>query len=161
MNAKLCFLIATSAPTYLDEAKTNMAARDLFHDAVKTALQKEGWTITHDPLSIRIGGVGMEIDLGAERLIAAEKDEEKIAVEIKSFIRPSAISEFHAAVGQYMNYRKALGQREPDRPLYLAVPKETYSSFFALPFISECIADYNLKILVYDAENEAVTKWKK
>lgn len=72
--------------------------RDLFHDIVKTALQNENWTITHDPLIIRVGGVGMEIDLGAEKLIAAERKNEKIAVEIKSFIRPSAISEFHMAV---------------------------------------------------------------
>lgn len=138
-----------------------MAARDLFHEAVKNALQKEGWAITHDPLSIRIGGIGMEIDLGAEKLIAAEKGEEKIAVEIKSFVRPSAVSEFHAAVGQYMNYRKALGQREPDRLLYLAIPKETYSSFFTLPFISECVAEYQLKLIIYDAEREAVTEWRK
>ena len=138
-----------------------MAARDLFHEAVKNALQKEGWVITHDPLSIRIGGIGMEIDLGAEKLIAAEKGEEKIAVEIKSFIRPSAVSEFHAAVGQYMNYRKALGKREIGRLLYLAIPKETYSSFFTLPFISECVAEYQLKLIIYDAEREAVTEWRK
>ncbi|MCI5157061.1 MAG: fatty-acid oxidation protein subunit alpha [Candidatus Electrothrix sp. AUS1_2] len=137
-----------------------MAARDLFHDAVKNALQKEEWTVTHDPLTIKVGGVGMEIDLGAEKLIAAEKGNEKIAIEIKSFVRPSAVSEFHAAVGQYMNYRKALGKSEPDRMLYLAVPKETYNSFFTLPFISECIADYNLKIIVYDPKKEAVTAWK-
>jgi hypothetical protein len=138
-----------------------MAARDLFHEAVKNALQKEGWTVTHDPLTIRVGGIGMEIDLGAEKLIAAQKGEEKIAVEIKSFVRPSAVSEFHAAVGQYMNYRKALGKRESDRILYLAVPKETYSSFFTLPFIAECVTDYNLKMLIYDADKEAVTEWKK
>ena len=138
-----------------------MAARDLFHEAVKNALQKEGWTVTHDPLSIRVGGIGLEIDLGAEKLIAAEKGEEKIAVEIKSFVRPSAVSEFHAAVGQYMNYRKALGKREPGRLLYLAIPKETYSSFFTLPFISECVEEYQLKLIIYDAEKEAVTAWKK
>lgn len=138
-----------------------MAARDVFHEAVKNALQKEGWTITHDPLTIRIGGIGIEIDLGAERLLAAEKGEDKIAIEIKSFIRPSAISDFHAAVGQYMNYRKALGKREPDRLLYLAVPEETYNTFFSLPFIAECIVDYDLKIIVYDAEQERLTTWKK
>ncbi len=103
----------------------------------------------------------MEIDLGAEKLIAAEKGAGKIAVEIKSFIKPSAVSEFHAAVGQYMNYRKALGKREPNRLLYLAVPKETYGSFFTLPFIAECVVDYQLKMLIYDAEKEAVAEWRK
>lgn len=29
-----------------------MPSRDIFHDTVKHALIKEGWTITHDPLFI-------------------------------------------------------------------------------------------------------------
>lgn len=138
-----------------------MAAKDFFHEVVKNALQKEGWSITHDPLTIKVGGVGMEIDLGAEKLIAAEKSGEKIAVEIKSFIKPSAISEFHTAVGQYMNYRKALEKKEPDRLLYVAVPKETHNSFFTLPFISECVADYRLRMIIYDVKKEVIAEWKK
>jgi predicted RecB family endonuclease len=73
-------------------------ARDLFHSVVKDALIKEGWQITHDPFPVDDGDVQMQIDLGAERLIAATKDQEKIAVEVKSFINLSAISEFHIAV---------------------------------------------------------------
>ena len=103
----------------------------------------------------------MAIDLGAEKLIAAEKQGEKIAVEIKSFIRPSTIYEFHTAVGQYLNYRRALKQRDPERILYLAVPIEIYTSFFTLPFIQESIADYQLKLLTYDAEEEAIVEWIK
>ena len=72
----------------------NVAAHDIFHDAVKHALEKEGWLITHDPLSLQIGGVEMYIDLGAEQLIAAEKHGEKIAVEIKSFVAVSALVPF-------------------------------------------------------------------
>ena len=67
-----------------------MTAKDIFHDAVKHALEKDGWKITHDPLFLSFGGVDMYIDLGAERILAAERDDEKIAVEIKSFIGPSA-----------------------------------------------------------------------
>jgi hypothetical protein len=59
-------------------------ARDLFHDAVRNALVKDGWIITEDPLFLKIGGVEIYIDLGAEKLIAAERNNEKIAVEIKS-----------------------------------------------------------------------------
>ena len=96
-----------------------MAARDIFHDGVKQALEKAGWRITHDPLSLQIGGVEMYIDLGAEQLIAAEKDGEKIVVEIKSFVAVSAIYEFHLAIGQYRNYQLALLQEDPERVLYL------------------------------------------
>ena len=57
-----------------------MAAKDLFHNTVKTALQKDGWLITNDPLHIRVGGViDMYIDLGAEKVIAAQKSRSKIA----------------------------------------------------------------------------------
>ena len=66
-------------------------AKDVFHDAVKKALQKEGWTVTHDPYSINIPEFRpkQDIDLGAEKMLGAEKGLEKIAVEIKSFIQPS------------------------------------------------------------------------
>ena len=87
---------------------TAMAAKDIFHEAVRKGLEKEGWVITNDPLKLQVGGVEMYVDLGAEKIIAAEKDGEKIAVEIKSFIGPSNISEFHTAIGQFINYRVAL-----------------------------------------------------
>lgn len=76
-----------------------MSTRDIYHQAVKNALEKEGWKITADPLLIKIGGVKLYVDLAAERLIEAERNNEKIAVEIKSFVAASAISEFHGAVG--------------------------------------------------------------
>jgi hypothetical protein len=83
-------------------------AKDVFHYAVRKGLEKKDWLITDDPLRIKAGGADMEIDLGAEKLIAAERGEEKIAVEIKSFIGTSNILEFHTAVGQFINYRVAL-----------------------------------------------------
>jgi hypothetical protein len=45
-----------------------MAAKDLFHDAVKNGLQRDGWVVTHDPLVIEIDEIRYEIDLGAEEL---------------------------------------------------------------------------------------------
>ncbi len=69
-----------------------MSAKDIFHDAVKSALQKDGWTITNDPLYLKLGDDQLRVDLAAERLIAAEREQEKIAVEVKSFLAPSAIS---------------------------------------------------------------------
>ncbi len=82
-----------------------MPAKDIFHDAVKNALIKESWTITDDPLYLEFGGVDMYVDLGAEKLIGAEKEGKQIAVEIKSFLQQSLISEFHNALGQFINYR--------------------------------------------------------
>ncbi len=136
-----------------------MAAKDVFHDAVKKGLQKEGWVITHDPLRIEVGDVEMYIDLGAEQTLAAERDEEKIAVEIKSFIGASNISEFHTAIGQFFNYRLALEEQEPERILYLAVPLGVYRAFF-LQFIKIVIQRYQLKLIIYDSIEETIVEWK-
>ena len=99
-----------------------MPAKDIFHNAVRNALEKEGWIITNDPLFLRFGGVDMYVDLAAEQLMSAEKNGEKIAVEIKSFIGVSATTEFSTALGQFLKYKLALEEREPDRLLYLAIP---------------------------------------
>lgn len=138
-----------------------MSAKDIFHEVVKRALQKEGWQITHDPLSISVGGVNMSIDLAAERLIAAEREGEKIAIEIKSFLeRSSAISEFHTALGQFINYRGALRRREPERTIYLAVPMTTYQTFFQLDFPQEMVEENRIKMIIYDVEQEAIVEWR-
>ena len=63
-----------------------MPARDIYHETVKNALIKDGWTITHDPLVLRWGTTDVYVGLGAEQLLAAEKRGQKIAVEIKSFV---------------------------------------------------------------------------
>ena len=136
-------------------------ARDLFHQVVKDALIKDGWNITYDPFPVDYGDVQMQIDLGAERLLAATKDAETIAVEIKSFVKPSNISEFHTAVGQYLNYRRALRAQEPNRVLYLAVPSQTYDEFFRLRFIQEGVEEYQIYLLIYDIEERSIVKWTK
>jgi hypothetical protein len=100
------------------------------------------------------------IDIGAEKVLAAERHGEKIAVEIKSFASISVLFDFHLAVGQFINYRVALEEVNPDRILYLAVPIETYDSFFRRRFVQSVIEREHLKIVVYDAVNEVITEWK-
>ncbi|MEH2277182.1 MAG: XisH family protein [Nostoc sp.] len=138
-----------------------MSAKDVFHEVVKKALQKDGWQITHDPLSISVGGVNVSIDLAAEKLIAAEREGEKIAVEVKSFLeKSSAISEFHTALGQFINYRGALKRRQPERVLFLAVPLTTYKTFFQLDFPQAMIEENQVKMIIYDVEQEVIVKWR-
>ena len=116
-----------------------MSAKDAFHTVVKTALEKEGWLITHDPYALQAGTLELYVDLGAEKVIAAEKQGQKIAVEIKSFLSPSKITELYAALGQFIIYRIALQKQEANRTLYLAVPSTVYNEFFILPFIQSVI----------------------
>lgn len=134
-------------------------AKDLYHHQVKSALKKDGWEITHDPYEIRIGGVEMYVDLAAEQVIAAQRDTTKIAVEIKSFVSPSPISAFHLAHGQFLDYRYALELEEADRTLYLAIPSETYRTFFSLNFIQQVRQRSQIKLLVYDSKQEVIEQW--
>jgi XisH protein len=97
--------------------------------------------------------------LGGEQVIAAEKGDAKIAVEIKSFLRSSAISEFHDALGQYMNYLDALAHVEPNRVLYLAVPLDAYETFFLSPYGQHVVQRYQLRLIVYKTTHAEVVKW--
>ncbi|NJK28192.1 MAG: fatty-acid synthase, partial [Coleofasciculaceae cyanobacterium SM2_3_26] len=92
-----------------------MPAKDLHHDTVKAALIKDGWSITDDPLILKIGTRNTLIDLGAEKLIAAERGLDKIAVEVKSFTSPSIINDLEKSWGQFFLYARGTGKREPDR----------------------------------------------
>ena len=138
-----------------------MPAKDIFHDVVISALQKEGWNITDDPLFLRFGGLELFIDLGAEKIIAAEKGEEKIAVEIKSFVGNSTTTEFSTALGQFLKYQVALQEQQPDRILYLAVPQDIYRSFFNLELPRILIERYQINLIVYDPEEEVIVTWKR
>ncbi|MDB9304780.1 MULTISPECIES: XisH family protein [Cyanophyceae] len=137
-----------------------MSAKDLFHEAVRRGLEKDQWIITDDPLQLEWEEVKVKIDLAAERLIAAERGEEKIAVEIKSFIGTSAISDFHTALGQFLNYRIMLEVNEPERLLYLAIPLETYETFFQSQFAQMIINRYQLKLIVYEPITEEIVQWR-
>ncbi|MEQ9356608.1 XisH family protein [Coleofasciculus chthonoplastes] len=135
-------------------------ARDAFHNAVKVARQKEGWVITADPLQIKFGKLDLYIDLGAEQVIGAEQNGQKIAIEIKSFLGQSTVTEFHRAVGQFISYRDVLRVVEPERVLYLAVPQLIYDDFFKVQELAQLVVQTNqIKIIVYNPVLETIVQW--
>jgi len=136
-----------------------MPARDRYHDQVKSALLKDGWRITHDPLVLKWGWKDLFIDLGAERLLAAEKDQQKIAVEIKSFTGPSDMADLERALGQYVLYHDVLAERESERMLYLAIPEETWLELFEEPIGQLLLKNKRARLLVFDPLQEEVRRW--
>jgi XisH protein len=134
-------------------------ARDKFHEEVKIALEKDGWHITDDPLYIKVGKIPIQIDIGAEKLIGAERNGQKIAVEIKTFGRASFITALHEAVGKYIVYRTVLKYIESDRILYLALPDDTYEEFGQEPIVKSIFTEYDFKILLYEPINQIITSW--
>lgn len=136
-----------------------MSRRDTFHNVVRAALEKDGWIITHDPLMLRYELGKLYIDLGAEKMLAAERAGQKIAIEVKSFLRESAVSEFHTALGQFISYRVLLAEQYPDYVLYLAIPSDAYTSFFATQLAQGIMKSQQLKLIVYQSKEEVIEKW--
>lgn len=136
-----------------------MPAKDFYHNAVKNALAKAGWTVTHDPYTISFGLRDVFVDFGAERLLAAERGTEKIALEVKSFRSASDIHDVEGAVGQYAFYRSLLLRIEPERKLYLAVPQAVFVSTFEEPIVRPVVEDMNSAIVTFDPEEEEIVTW--
>jgi len=137
-----------------------MPAKDIYHEQVKNALIKDGWTITHDPYIMTFGQTDVFADLGAERALAAEKGNEKIVVEIKTFQGASAIRDLENAVGQYVFYRSLLARFDPNRKLFLAVPEGIFASTLNEPIARPVIEDLNVAIIAFDPKREVIIQWK-
>ncbi|MBW4668142.1 MAG: XisH family protein [Cyanomargarita calcarea GSE-NOS-MK-12-04C] len=137
-----------------------MPAKDLYHDIVVQALITDGWEITDDPFLLSYGGRELYIDLGAEkRAIAARKGDRKIAIEIKSFLKPSPVRDLEEAVGQYGVYQSIMAEIAPERILYLAVPKRSYETIFTEKLGQLIIKSLQIKLLVFDEEQVRILQW--
>lgn len=136
-----------------------MPAKDIFHHLVKHALEKEGWRITHEQYHLKVDDRDLYIDLVAEKLLAAEKEGMYIAVEVKSFLNSSPMSEFHLAIGQFINYRLALQDIEPQRHLFLAIPLDTYETFFRKPFAQRVVQINRVSLCIYSVSQEEIITW--
>ncbi len=136
-----------------------MPAKDIYHDTVRRALIKDGWAITHDPLRLQVGLRRMFVDLGAEKLLAAEKGEQKIAVEIKSFVSKSEMADLEDALGQYVLYKKVLAKKEPERKVFLAIRKSVYVSVFEDELGKLVLEGGDICLIVFDEVTEEIVQW--
>lgn len=137
-----------------------MPARNVHHRAVIQALQADGWAVTHDPLPIPFGDRRLFIDLGAERAtIGAARGDERIAVEISSFVADSPVRDLEQAVGQFVVYRALLARAEPGRTLFLAVPTHVDEGVMSEPLGELVIAEARLRLLVFDIQSMRVVRW--
>ncbi len=134
-------------------------ARDIIHDAIKNALINDGWEITHDPYPIKYGTLRLVADLAAERSFAAEKDGQKIVIEVKSFVSRSAIQDFKLALGQYNLYLGLLEVTSPERVLYLGIGNRVYQDLFVRKEIEFICKRFQVRLLVVDIDIEEVVTW--
>ncbi|MBO1071033.1 MAG: fatty-acid synthase [Dolichospermum sp. DEX189] len=136
-----------------------MPAKDIYHDSVRKSLEKDDWIITDDPLTLKIGKKDIFIDLAAEKLLAAEKQGKKIAVEVKSFIGLSEVEDLKNALGQYILYEKILERIESDRVLYLAIRDTVFYKIFTEEIGKILLEDNTIKLIVFDSQEEKITQW--
>ncbi len=136
-----------------------MPAKDLYHETVKTALIKDGWTV-NDDLPLKIGKRDLVIDLQAEKLLTAQRENQKLAIEVKSFISPSPVSDFERALGQYLLYEQLLKRQYPDHTLYLAIRETVYVNFFQEEIAQVILESHPLNLLIFDEIQEEILQWK-
>jgi len=92
-------------------------------------------------------------------LLAAEREGVRIAIEIKTFLSDSPITDYHAALGQFLNYRLALELSDPDRSLYLAIPASVHEAFFQREFLQISVERYQIQRIIYDPVKEVIVQW--
>ncbi|MBI3651180.1 MAG: XisH family protein [Acidobacteria bacterium] len=136
-----------------------MPRLDIIHQTVKNAIIKDGWTVTHDPYLIQYKEVKMFADLAAEKSFAAEREGQKIVVEIKSFVGASKLQDLKIALGQYDIYRSFLKALAPERKLYVAISEKAYQSFFSKEAIQLVIHTTVLPLIVVNLQREEIVRW--
>ncbi len=146
-----------------------MPSKDTIHNRVKQAIINDGWQITDDPYVISYGERFLFIDLGAQdriniekaqsQLIGVEKDNVKIAIEIKSFRNQSPLVDLEQAIGQYILYKIILKQVDPTRIIYLAITQETYNEIFDEPIGQLVIQELQLNLIIIDIIQLEIKQW--
>ncbi|MEQ8463008.1 XisH family protein [Coleofasciculus sp. E1-EBD-02] len=136
-----------------------MPAKDIYHNAVRFALVKDGWEILTEDYSLEYGGDRLYVDIAAEKPIAAAKQGQKILVEVKSFLGRSFINDLERAVGQYIVYRDILIETGLDFELYLAITQGTYKRYFQRQLAQMIINRNQVKLLIVDPESEVIVEW--
>lgn len=136
-----------------------MPAKDVYHHQAKNALIKAGWRITRDTYQIKFREIKLYADLAAKAMFAAERDQQQIIVEVKSFLGASRVRDFEAALGQYILYRLYLTQILPEAVLYMAVSDAIYRSFFLKSAIQFAVTELDIKLIIFDVEQEVIVQW--
>ncbi|MGH9799287.1 MAG: element excision factor XisH family protein [Blastocatellia bacterium] len=140
-----------------------MARRDSIHFMVRRALEKDGWTITHDPIVLAFKDLRLKIDLAAEHYFAAEKEGRKIAVEVKDFDRNAMASDLQKMIGQLQLYQWALEEHSPGRDLYLGISQEIYDDYVQneKTAFHAIVKRIRINLVVCDTTKEEVLQWIK
>jgi hypothetical protein len=129
-----------------------MPQEDRYHELVRRALAKQGWVTIAEQKRIDAEGFYFFVDL-------VVRNDETIAVEVKSFISGSNINDFKEALGQYLLYRAAFEDLAIRQQLFLAIPHAIYVSFFQIPVIRRLVVENRVHCITFDVMQEELVEW--
>lgn len=137
-----------------------MAAKDIFHQQVRRALEKDGWTVTTDPFVVFWPKTDKLLHPDGERLLGATKDGAAIAVIVTSFLGASQITDLQYALGQFVVCRSSLRANDPARSLFLAIREDVSLALFEEPEMKELCSKEQIRLLVFNSLREKIVKWQ-
>jgi XisH protein len=136
-----------------------MPAKDIYHEAVKKALIKDGWNILGEGYTLEYGGDNLYVDIAASKPIAAERDNQRILVEVKSFLGRSFMNDLEMAIGQYIIYRDIVETKGLNFKLYLAVTVAVYDTGFQKQLARLIVERNQVNLLIFDPDKEVLLEW--
>ena len=136
-----------------------MPQKDTIHDAVRAALENDGWTVTDDPFLIRFEDVKFYADIKAEKKAESDSEKQCIVIEVKSFLHRSPVHNLEEAVGQYRVYKQVLEEVAPEIEIYLAIGHEVYQQTFQKRAFQAIIRGQEIKMLVVDTVRRKIVTW--
>lgn len=133
-----------------------MPQKDRYHDTVVRALEKDGWRIEDEQITLGNSERRIYLDILARRSATSA-----IFVEVKGFENmASPLTYLMNAVGQYLVYEAILDYLRIAIPLYLAVPAGIYRGYLSETITNHILRYAHVKMLLYDLESEAIVEWK-
>ncbi len=133
-----------------------MPAKDRYHDTVKRALGKDGWTIDDEQITLTVEQRNLWIDL------QASKTEPRlvILIEVKELAEvDSAVEALANALGKFELYRLAIRAANLAFPLFLAVTKDAYDGILSERIGRLALEHAQIPLIVFDATREEIVEW--
>lgn len=137
-----------------------MPAKDRYHETVKAALIKDGWTIVSEQFYVS-SDRRMYIDLEAEHPALAQSIQQQIIlVEVKELFEVKSPFEALAnAIGKFVLYQEALIEADESKPLYLAVSETSYNEMLKQGLGAKVVKRLAIPLIVFDPAQEIITQW--
>jgi hypothetical protein len=131
-----------------------LPAKDSYHDTVKHALLKDGWTIDAEQVTFILANRQCIIDIQASKSAQGEI----VLVEVKGFER-SPVEQLAIAICKLQIYRFVLSELGQDIPLWLAVPLLAYHGILTEQMGLAMREQSDIDLLVFSPEREEIIQW--